>query len=100
MTSTSKPAKLFLFSALLALGTLFVACVLILEARLGLTTGRIGAPVLAALFIGIQLKTGKLLIGRSWDRVVTTRDGRPTLYWAVVMIEGLTFLAGTFFWRT
>jgi hypothetical protein len=38
-------------------------------------------------FLGIEIKTGNLLIGRYWNRVLATKDKNPRLYWTVISIE-------------
>ena len=47
----------------------------------------IGCVIPAALFIGVQLKTGRLLIGRNWDITLATKDESPRLFWTVVCVE-------------
>jgi len=47
---------------------------------------------MGSLLIGAGLKTGKLVIGRSWNTVIATRDGGPRVYWTVLGVEGGLFL--------
>jgi len=51
-----------------------------------------GCLIPVALYVGIQLKSGLLVIGRSWNTVVATRDKNPRIYWAVLAVEIGLFL--------
>jgi len=51
-----------------------------------------GMMIMPVLYVGIQLKTGMLVVGRSWNMVITTRDRRPQLYWTVISIEIVVFV--------
>ena len=56
----------------------------------------IGCVIPAALFIGLQLKTGRLLIGRSWAITLATKDESPRLFWTVVCVEGALCVLGVY----
>jgi hypothetical protein len=51
-----------------------------------------GGLIPFALYLGIQLKTGLLVIGRSWNTAIATRDKRPRIYWTVLGVESVLFL--------
>jgi hypothetical protein len=55
-----------------------------------------GGLIPLALLIALELKTGHLVIGRSWDVTLATRDTRPRIYWTGVSIEIALFLLGLY----
>jgi hypothetical protein len=65
-----------------------------LLAVLGVTEAQwgYGCIIPIVLYMGIQLKTGMLLIGRSWSVVLTTKDKHPRICWTVVIVESALFL--------
>jgi hypothetical protein len=83
---TSPRGMLLAFVALLVIAGLVGT----LLGRHGVTEDKltIGCVIPAALFIGAQPKTGRLLIGRGWDITLATKDESPRLFWIVVCVEG------------
>ena len=82
--------KILAFAALLALAALVGA----LLGIHGVSKDKLswGCLIPFALLIGAELKTGKLVIGRSWDTVIATRDESPRVYWTVLGVESVFFL--------
>jgi hypothetical protein len=83
------------FLAFVALGALAALVGALLGVH-GVTEDQlaIGSVLPAALFIGLQLKTGRLLIGRRWDITLAKRDENPRVFWIVVCVEGALCLLG------
>lgn len=48
------------------------------------------------LLIGLELKTGRLFIGRSWNIAIATRGQHPHFYWTVITIEIGVFILGIY----
>jgi hypothetical protein len=55
-----------------------------------------GSLLPLALLIGLELTTGHLVIGRSWNTTVATREQHPRFYWTVVTIETGVFIFGIY----
>jgi hypothetical protein len=86
--------KLIAFIAFLA----FAGLVGALLGAYGVTEDKIaiGCVIPVALFMGLQLKTGRLLIGRSWDTTLATKDESPRVYWIVVSVEAALCILGIY----
>jgi hypothetical protein len=82
--------KVLAFAALLALAALVGA----LLGIYGVSEDKLiwGCLIPIALLVGAELKTGRLVIGRSWDTVIATRDKSPRVYWTVIVVETAFFL--------
>jgi hypothetical protein len=82
--------KVLAFVALLAFAGLLGA----LLGAYGVTEEKLefGCLIPFALYLGIQLKTGLLVIGRSWGTVAATKDKNPRVYWTVLGVESVLFL--------
>ena len=82
--------KVLAFAALLALAAMVGALLGIYEVSEDKLIW--GCLIPFAVLIGAELKTGKLVIGRSWDTVIATRDKSPRIFWTVLGVESLIFL--------
>jgi hypothetical protein len=87
---TSSWGKILAFVVLLAFAALIGA--LLGVYRVGEDKLEYGGLIPFALLIGIQLKTSRLVIGRSWNTVIATRDDNPRVYWTVLGVESALFL--------
>jgi hypothetical protein len=86
--------KVLAFAALLALACLvggLLGIYRVSDAKLAY-----GAPVVGALYMGIQLYYGQVAAGRSWTAVVATRDGTPRTYWTILGLESALLLFVTY----
>ena len=88
-SSSSTWGKILAFIALLALALLVGAA--LGKYRVDEDKLEFGCLIPLVLYIGLQLKTGLLVIGRSWDTVAATRDKNPRIFWTVLGVEGALF---------